>query len=99
MARAYKYLNVDKSERLKFVSDGAHGTTHFLKSGDKLAAIVCMNRDITRNDAISLLVHEATHVWQAIQEDISDESPGDEIEAYSIQCIFRSLLEEYEKQK
>jgi hypothetical protein len=46
---------------------------------------------------ISLLVHEAMHVWRAIREDIGETYPSSEFEAYSLQNISQNLIAAYEK--
>lgn len=42
-----------------------------------------------------VLVHEAVHVWQRLVTFIREENPSEEFEAYTIQHIFRTLLNEY----
>lgn len=44
-----------------------------------------------------VLVHEAVHIWQAMCEEIREESPSEEFEAYSIQAITRSLWAAYDE--
>lgn len=39
-----------------------------------------------------ILVHEATHIWQEIREQMGEASPSQEFEAYSIQFITEELL-------
>lgn len=46
---------------------------------------------------VTLIAHEAVHVWQAIREDIGEEAPSVEFEAYAIQNISAHLLEAYSK--
>ena len=43
-----------------------------------------------------LLVHEGTHIWQAILEEQGDSEPSSEYEAYSLQSITQNLMEQYE---
>lgn len=50
-------------------------------------------------DDFSTLVHESVHVFQKIMHEIGEDEPGYEIEAYSIQNIFSTLLNEYARQK
>lgn len=46
---------------------------------------------------IGLIVHEATHIWQEIQEVIGEDKPGREMEAYAMQAIVQELLTAYRK--
>ncbi len=45
-----------------------------------------------------VLVHEAVHVWQYFCEDIGEENPSVEFEAYSIQAIAQALMRDYARQ-
>lgn len=47
-------------------------------------------------DRVSIVVHEATHVWQGVLEHISEGKPGHEVEACGIQWITKWLLEQLE---
>lgn len=44
---------------------------------------------------IGLLVHEAMHVWRHIREDIGEDSPSAEFEAYALQHISMELMEAF----
>lgn len=46
-------------------------------------------------DVIMTLVHEAVHVWQFLCEQIGENDPGIEMEAYGIENIARSLVGAY----
>lgn len=54
--------------------------------------------DFTENRRYSLLVHESVHIWQFFVALISESSPSDEFEAYTVQEIFLNMLEEYQRQ-
>lgn len=98
----YKFLRKIKipvGEQPGFLLDeDTAANVHFLKAPDKKRyAIVCM-ADQTGEPAektAALLVHEAVHIWQWHCEFISENSPSDEFEAYSIQEISRHLFEAY----
>lgn len=48
---------------------------------------------------LSKIVHEAVHVWQRAKEIVSKNNEvGDEPEAYAIQYIYDTLVEEYARQ-
>lgn len=74
--------------------------TTFTKDG-KVVVIVTL-RDGSENErtvceVAGLLVHEATHVWQTIREDIGEKDPSPEFEAYSMQAIFQELFSTYQE--
>lgn len=66
--------------------------------GKNACTIVTVNHE--KRPALNiatLIVHEAMHVWRLMREDIGEESPSQEFEAYSIQSIAHHLLNAYEK--
>lgn len=44
-----------------------------------------------------LLAHEAYHVARAFFESIGEYAPGEEIEAYMVQCVFQGLFKAQRK--
>lgn len=74
--------------------------TTFTNEG-KVVCIVTL-RDGSENErSISeitgILVHEATHVWQTIRDDIGEKDPSPEFEAYSMQAIFQGLFTAFQE--
>lgn len=71
-------------------------TCLFFKAGVP-GIVVTLNatkiQSCTRVEIAGILAHEATHVWQLIREQIGEESPGMEMEAYAIQAIFQGLYQ------
>ncbi|MFA7308194.1 MAG: hypothetical protein WC026_16150 [Hyphomicrobium sp.] len=63
----------------------------------KLCAIVVINhrKGRTATEVLGLIIHEATHIWQAIREDIGETAPGKEMEAYAMQAISQGLIQAY----
>ncbi len=86
-------------QKLDFVVKGNRGTTHFFHSGVSSSAIVCL--DLTEKEHITeiygLLVHEGVHVWQDIMNELGEDKPSSEFEAYSLQTIVQKLIEEYHR--
>lgn len=79
----------------------ADATCHYLNNqrGD-LVCIVCLG-DFTGRSGIEiagLLVHEAVHIWQRYVERIGEDRPGDEQEAYAVQCIAQELMADFARQ-
>lgn len=63
----------------------------------RLACVVCVSyraMEATIPILASTVAHEATHVWQFHAKDLGETTPGDEQEAYAIEWITRTLLEE-----
>ncbi len=79
-------------------SDGR--CTTFTNEG-KVVVIVTVRDGSEHERSISeitgLLVHEATHVWQTIREDIGEKDPSPEFEAYSMQAIFHGLFTAFQE--
>jgi len=48
-------------------------------------------------EVLGLMVHEATHVWQAVRDEMEEKAPSIEFEAYSMQAIFQSLWHAWTK--
>lgn len=74
-----------------------------LKKGDShLAIIVSVNvsgmDSVTPVQMSALLVHEAVHVFQHFCQDIGENRPSIEFEAYSIQAIYQTLALDYVRQ-
>jgi hypothetical protein len=98
--KALKKLNVPLHEYTPHTGfvDGA--TTHYYEQGGQKLAIVCLGntKGYTIEQIHAILTHEAVHIWQVCMEEIGEHTPSYEFEAYSIQSITQSLLEDYKKQ-
>ena len=97
---ALKHLKVPESKWPEWITLGKDATTHHLETNDEEAHIVCM-RPSTKHERVqihALLVHEAVHIWQAHRDNIGEDKPGIEHEAYSIQHLSQELMFSYEKQ-
>ena len=92
-----KHLNV--KEELSFVNCGSDATTHYFEKDGKTTAIVCLTvkKELSQEQHIALLVHEAVHIWQQVRESIGENYPSKEFEAYSVQSITQELLGYYFK--
>ena len=79
-------------------NEWSSATTHHIRGSDGRAVVlVCMGQWEGRNpiEVAGLLVHEAVHVWQGYCEDIGEDEPGREQEAYAIQSIAQELMAEF----
>lgn len=95
----------DELQRLKikqhvdFVNRGANATTHTFLPGKNYDAfcIVCVkqSKKHTLIEYIGLIVHEAMHVWRDMREEIGEDSPSAEFEAYSMQMISQQLITDF----
>ena len=91
--RELKRLKV--REQVPFTVRGLSGSTHVFQKGHTLVVIVCIKpKKMPREQLYGLIVHEAVHVWQAVLEQIGDETTSDEVEAYSIQYIAQCMIRE-----
>lgn len=94
--KALQHLGIH--DRYEFVSPGSDATTHHLENQKKQpVCIVCLGGYEGRNAVAvaGLLVHEAVHVWQRYARYIGESHPGDEQEAYAIQCIAQELMADF----
>lgn len=76
------------------------GQTNLLHGADGKSAVLVVIGEAIKDDPLEIimtLVHEAVHVWQFICESIGEQSPGIEMEAYSIEAISRGLIDAYMK--
>lgn len=82
--------------RIDWPSGGAKCSTIVTPDG-KLTCIVSLTDWRGRNpiEVAGLLIHEAVHVWQQYADDIGEEQPGAEQEAYAIQAIAQELMTEF----
>jgi len=103
---AYKKLKISQREYPdSWIPDGKDAcvyTTEALSadggSGSR-AEVVCMRvrKGVDPVEVVGLLIHESVHIWQRHCEHMGETKPSREFEAYSIQSIAQSLIEEYEK--
>jgi len=100
--KVMKTLRVPKSQRPSFLGrETSDAATHVLETsdGDRCAVVTIRKQgDKTAEQVYALLVHEAVHIWQFVREGLGEDSPSSEFEAYSIQSISQSLMEEYREQ-
>ena len=106
---AYKYFLVTSEKQFKRLTKklGIYDSS-YMPSGalaccsiyeEQGIAIVCLKEEAAPEEIISLLIHEAVHLWQAHCRWIGEDKPGDETEAYAIQKIASELIREYGKSK
>lgn len=73
------------------------GRASFYRHKGSAGAIVTLGDHVegahSRVEIAGVLAHEATHVWQHIREEIGEEKPSSEFEAYSVQAIFQGLYQ------
>lgn len=98
-----KRLGVPKPWPEFVLNTHSHATAHqFEKVNDtgKRTVIVCIPPDQERDqlEIVGLIVHEAVHVWQWACENIGEDKPSMEFEAYAIQRLTQNLLGEYRRQ-
>lgn len=74
---------------------------HFENVANSNACSIVTMRPLNKSslEQISMLYHEAVHVWQAMREAIGEDKPSHEFEAYSIQNIGKQLIIAYEQSR
>lgn len=97
--RELKRLSVPRDSWPEWIPKRKDGSTHCFESKDgRLCVIICIRKAKGHElDAIGLLIHEAVHAWQEIREELGEDNPSSEFEAYSIQAISQRLIAEYRK--
>lgn len=99
--KALRVLKVPRRKRPSFIKGTADATIHFMEEvgGTGRSAVICLKaKGKGKPQVHALLVHEATHLWQEIRKHLGEEEPSAEFEAYSLQALSQSLIEEYEIQ-
>ena len=61
------------------------------------ACIVCLPILLGKHlvEIMGLLVHESMHIWQEVRRFIGEDNPSKEFEAYALQNISQTLVEEF----
>lgn len=93
-----KRLKVPASQWPAWISPSGDATTHIMANQEnKLCALICIEPDKKQdpNSIVGLLIHEAVHVWQAFCDEIGEDEPSSEFEAYAIQSISQRIIMAY----
>lgn len=72
-------------------------TFHKTGPGAHTVALVCLP-DLTGlypAEVVAIIAHEVQHVWQSICEQIGEDKPSDEFEAYCIQMLMAKYVDAY----
>ncbi|WP_299883281.1 hypothetical protein [Zoogloea sp.] len=99
--KTLRHIGVKKAHRPLFtVNSWSDAAVHTFDMPGKKVAVVCLRKrsGIDHVQVLSLLVHEATHLWQSIRENIGELQPSSEFEAYAIQSLSQVLMAEYLRQ-
>lgn len=75
---------------------GTATTAHAKAKGHASVVIVTYEKKkrLTKSQVASIITHEASHVWDIINELMGDEDPCGEHRAYGVQWITKKFLEE-----
>ena len=70
-------------------------TDYFSKGGEESQAVItlCVDDESAAQKAATI-AHECSHVIDSWLEDIGEDSPGEEIRAYAVQCAVLTVLEQ-----
>ena len=77
----------------KWITDGKDGMTHFFSYRGRETAIVCIKQHNKPIETVGLIIHEAVHIYQYIKQNLNENNPSKEFEAYSIQTIAQRLID------
>lgn len=94
LARIYRKFGITQSDAHNITSDAR--TTHITNGSDGYFIVYmkpCLDWSAAQD--VALLAHEATHVMQYYFEDIGEESPGIEAQAYVVQFVTEYLVERH----
>ena len=96
-SRELKRLKLNDVNVEKIWRADADAATYFFEKERKQLAIVVMNAEKVPHDAdvasvVGLVAHEIIHVWQSIKEDVGENNPGHEMEAYYLQALIQEAL-------
>jgi hypothetical protein len=91
-AKEMKRLDAGKTAFL--ARSGANATTHHLRKDNSTCCIITLDKTGGSTEQIAALIaHEAVHVAQELWENIGEDSPGRESEAYLVQHIVQFCLQ------
>lgn len=97
---AMQHCNVAPVDAGPWVSKDGSACCHYLDhKSDGTCVIVAIS--VTNETPIQiacLLVHEAVHIVQHYFEEINEKHPASEQEAYAVQIMSQTLMEEYLRQ-
>jgi len=82
------------------IGDGLMATIT-LQSPKGLTCVVVVSdmTEFTGPEIAAMLCHEAVHVWRAHCRQLGEVTPGEEQEAYGIQFIAQTLMDEYARRQ
>lgn len=77
-------------------SDHANASAHYFTHQGKLTVIITIGstKGRTNEQVAAMVAHEAVHVAQEMWRHLGEKNPGDEAEAYLVQLIVQSCLQE-----
>jgi hypothetical protein len=100
---ALRRLKITDKDR--WLPEGCQASVQTFQSGSDLTCVVSMDPKYLDSDdplpGIGTLIHEATHVWQKVEDLHSLGDPrgrfGSESEAYAVENIAMQLIVEYQR--
>lgn len=98
--KALKKIKLPREQHPEFVNDGKDACVWSFWSNGQRICLVTVRQDVsyTTEQVHSMLTHEAVHLFQHTRDDIGEDRPSIEFEAYSIQQITQNLIESYNRQ-
>lgn len=100
--KAMSLFNVPLHQRGSWIkSDGSDATAHTMIHPQRGIAVVValrMRDGLSGVQVAGLLVHEAVHAFRHFCDQIGEERPSAEFEAYAIQAMAQRLMESFVEQ-
>lgn len=92
--KARKFLKRKFEHDMAWLGKSAQ-TDYFRKGGEESQAVITLCVDDDRaSQRAAILAHECLHVVESWLEDIGEDSAGEEIKAYAIQCAMLTCLDQ-----
>ena len=100
--KVMKHCNIPRKDWPSYASGGNASTLLLENEDGEQVCVVSLHtipKKTPKNVILSLLVHEAVHVFQHKLEGMGEDRPSKEFEDYSIQAIANELFDQYARMK
>lgn len=92
--KARKFIKRKTGLKLDWLGKSAQ-TDYYRKAGAESLAVVTLNcGGATFEQKVAIVAHECSHIVDSWLKDIGEDSPGEEVRAYAIQCAILTCLDQ-----
>lgn len=92
--KARKFIKKKTGKEFKWLGKSAQTDAFENERGEVVAVITLCVDDASAAQKAAILAHECSHVLDAWMESIGEDSAGEEVKAYAIQCLMLACLEQ-----